>query len=67
MNEASSILLRLMQFCRDTVLFLKIQVHTDIVQIIQVLHILKENLQSPDTIFFGVSRNQTAKICSKVN
>ena len=34
---------------------------------IQLLHILTENLQSPGTISLEVSRNQPAKICSKVN
>ena len=30
--------------------------------LIQVLHILTENLQSPSTITFGVTGNQPAKI-----
>ena len=33
----------------------------------QVLHILTENLQSPDIIFFSAPGNQVAKIYSKVN
>ena len=35
--------------------------------IIQVLHILTENLQSPGAVSFSVPGNQPAKSCSKVN
>ena len=54
-------------FMNDITLSSDNQLRFSIIIIIHVLHILAENLQSPGTIFYSVSGNQPAKICSKVN